>query len=276
MFEWLKSLWTNKNAIVSLNEKDKDLLAQNVYYYHQLNAESKVNFEQEIACFLSKTPIYFQEVEKSRLLELLVAASAVIVTFGQAFCYKKHLTSVSIVKGVVNETVDGYTTGEVHFQNSFKTMYLSEQALLQGFKNTNDKKNVGIHEFVHILDAADGYVDGVPELFIPHRLIAKWKKLAKNEMPKIEKDNSSIRAYGATNVQEFLTVCSEYFFERPKKLQKEHPDVYTILSSTFQQNLKEKYKSETKKQFQQQKQKVGRNSPCPCGSGKKYKRCCIK
>ena len=22
--------------------------------------------------------------------------------------------------------------------------------------------------------------------------------------------------------------------------------------------------------------KVGRNSPCPCGSGKKYKQCCLK
>ena len=22
--------------------------------------------------------------------------------------------------------------------------------------------------------------------------------------------------------------------------------------------------------------KIGRNDPCPCGSGKKYKRCCMK
>lgn len=26
----------------------------------------------------------------------------------------------------------------------------------------------------------------------------------------------------------------------------------------------------------QQKEKVGRNTPCPCGSGKKYKNCCLK
>jgi preprotein translocase subunit SecA len=24
------------------------------------------------------------------------------------------------------------------------------------------------------------------------------------------------------------------------------------------------------------KKKVGRNDPCPCGSGKKYKRCCLR
>ncbi len=25
---------------------------------------------------------------------------------------------------------------------------------------------------------------------------------------------------------------------------------------------------------QHKKKKIGRNEPCPCGSGKKYKRCC--
>jgi len=27
---------------------------------------------------------------------------------------------------------------------------------------------------------------------------------------------------------------------------------------------------------QHKKKKIGRNEPCPCGSGKKYKRCCGK
>ncbi|MET0644341.1 MAG: SEC-C metal-binding domain-containing protein [Candidatus Binatia bacterium] len=29
-------------------------------------------------------------------------------------------------------------------------------------------------------------------------------------------------------------------------------------------------------QARRQGEKVGRNDPCPCGSGKKYKRCCGK
>jgi uncharacterized protein YecA (UPF0149 family) len=28
--------------------------------------------------------------------------------------------------------------------------------------------------------------------------------------------------------------------------------------------------------FFQETPKIGRNSPCPCGSGKKYKKCCMK
>ena len=27
--------------------------------------------------------------------------------------------------------------------------------------------------------------------------------------------------------------------------------------------------------FVREKEKVGRNDPCPCGSGKKFKRCCM-
>ena len=36
------------------------------------------------------------------------------------------------------------------------------------------------------------------------------------------------------------------------------------------------YISEPKTQVQQQTASVGRNEPCPCGSGKKYKNCCGK
>ena len=28
--------------------------------------------------------------------------------------------------------------------------------------------------------------------------------------------------------------------------------------------------------FRREAEKVGRNDPCPCGSGKKYKKCCLK
>jgi len=51
------------------------------------------------------------------------------------------------------------------------------------------------------------------------------------------------------------------FFENPKKYEIE-----------FNKSLEEMKKSF--EQFQREK-KVGRNDPCPCGSGKKYKKCCL-
>ena len=33
--------------------------------------------------------------------------------------------------------------------------------------------------------------------------------------------------------------------------------------------------SETKRPVKRTAEKIGRNDPCPCGSGKKYKNCCM-
>lgn len=270
----LNKLFSSNTEAPSLNTKDIQILNENVFYYNQLKPDAKKHFEAEIAFFLDSIPTYFQGVAKTRLVELLVASSAIIVTFGHSFRYKKHLTSVTIVDGIVSRTDGGFTTGEVRSHNSFKTMVLSEKVLIQGFKNTEDKHNVGIHEFVHVLDVADGYMDGIPSLFMPDDLIHLWEKLTENEMKNISIDDSTIRDYGAANVQEFLTVCSEYFFERPQKLAAEHPAVYKILSRTFQQNPKENYDYKIKKNFGK-KENLGRNEPCHCGSGKKYKKCCL-
>lgn len=273
--KFFSSIFNSEKQIPKLLESDLVLLNENVFYYKQLKPEAKNRFEEEVAFFLESIPIYFQGVPKTRLVELLVASSAIIVTFGQAFRYKRHLTSVTIVKGIVSKTHDGFTTGEVQRNNSFKTMTLSEEVLIQGFKNIEDKQNVGIHEFVHILDGSDGYMDGIPSLFMQDEIIQIWKKLTVDEIKNIVEDDSSIRDYGATNVQEFLSVCSEYFFERPQKLAEEHPNIYKLLSRTFQQNPKENYDFNIKKNFGK-KEDIGRNDPCPCGSGKKYKRCCMK
>ncbi|MBN2221715.1 MAG: SEC-C domain-containing protein [Vallitaleaceae bacterium] len=45
--------------------------------------------------------------------------------------------------------------------------------------------------------------------------------------------------------------------------------------------LSEERRKEIKKQYNQSKivvkdKKIGRNDPCPCGSGKKYKQCCLQ
>ncbi len=49
----------------------------------------------------------------------------------------------------------------------------------------------------------------------------------------------------------------------------------------WQTLLTEKERNDIKKDFKKSKtvvveKKIGRNDPCPCGSGKKYKQCCMK
>ncbi|MBK5252248.1 MAG: SEC-C domain-containing protein [Peptostreptococcaceae bacterium] len=47
-----------------------------------------------------------------------------------------------------------------------------------------------------------------------------------------------------------------------------------LLSAEKREEIKKDFNSS--KTFKREEEKVGRNDPCPCGSGKKYKKCCGK
>lgn len=149
-------------------------------------------------------------------------------------------------------------------------MILSKPSLHKGFDIYNDKKNVGIHEFVHLFDKQTGDVDGIPPGLEEHVESLPWLELIRNKTDEILAEESDINPYGATNKQEFFAVASEYFFERPDLLKEKHPNLFEALSKVFQQDLSQ-YDPDLLKRVE-----PSRNAPCPCGSGKKYKRCCLE
>ncbi|BCE00367.1 hypothetical protein TYM08_P0430 [Marinicellulosiphila megalodicopiae] len=144
-------------------------------------------------------------------------------------------------------------------------LVLSKPHLHLGFKNNKDKHNVGIHEFVHLVDMADGQCDGFPERLKEFSYSIPWFDLVYTKIMEIDDGKSNIRDYGATNRAEFFAVASEYFFEQPKMLQQKHPELFEALTQIYQQDVSH-INSDTV---------VARNAACPCGSKKKYKRCCL-
>jgi Mlc titration factor MtfA (ptsG expression regulator) len=146
-------------------------------------------------------------------------------------------------------------------------MVLSKPALKKGFENESDKKNTAIHEFVHLVDKMDGSIDGLPALLLEKQYVIPWLDLINKKMDEIFEDQSDINPYGGTNRQEFFAVASEYFFERPKLLAQKHPKLYDALEQIFNQKTR-------LRNFEKKNATIGRNSPCPCGSGMKFKKCC--
>ena len=93
-------------------------------------------------------------------------------------------------------------------------------------------------------------------------------------MKEIEEGQSDIDRYALTNEAEFFAVTSEYLFERPGLMQRKHPELFAMLQKIFEQDLASRV-SELSRVRKSGPQRFGRNSPCPCGSGKKYKKCCL-
>ena len=100
-----------------------------------------------------------------------------------------------------------------------------------------DGKNVVYHEFAHQLDQEDGVADGAP-LLERHSAYASWAAILGEEYEKLIRKKKRhrktvIRKYGATNPAEFFAVATEAFFEKPRQLDKRHPELYQELKDYY-------------------------------------------
>jgi len=258
----------------------KAILSENVSYYNALSAEEQSRFEQKIQIFLSEVRITGIKTEVDDKTRLLVAASAVIPIFGYKEWEYDDLGEVLIYPGAFDRDFN-FTEGKRNVLGMVGNgalndiMILSKPELIQGFLSNQDTQNVGIHEFAHLIDVKDGSFDGVP-LNLPHKYMQPWLDLMYKEIDKIKKGDSNLRVYGATNEAEFFAVATEYFFEHPFDLEQDHPELYDMLEVIFHQDPAQRFTLAIKDGLGYGRKKIGRNSKCPCKSGKKYKNCCLR
>ncbi|AYL95420.1 zinc-dependent peptidase [Mucilaginibacter celer] len=219
----------------------KQLLSTHIPYYQKLDDENKAVFEQKVVEFLSGITIEGVGTTVDDADRIMIASSAVIPIFGFNDWKYRNLTNVILYpdtfdsefqfegenRSILGMVGTGYMNGQ---------MILSRAALLKGFGKSAGKENTAIHEFVHLLDKADGATDGVPENLLAHEYVLPWVKMIHREINKIERGKSDINPYAITNEAEFLAVVSEYFFQKPDQLKHKHPELYDMLSRIFSQD----------------------------------------
>lgn len=217
------------------------ILTAKIAFYQKLDKEKQTLFEQLVLEFLGYVKIEGVGTEISDVDRVLVASSAIIPIFGFPGWKYKNLTNVILYpdtfdqnyqfegenRNIMGMVGSGYMNGQ---------MLLSRAALLKGFSKASGSENTAIHEFVHLLDKSDGATDGVPENLLAHEYTLPRFKMMHGEMRRIEQGNSDINPYALTNEAEFLAVASEYFFEKPEKMQERHPKLYEMLTKIFGQN----------------------------------------
>jgi Mlc titration factor MtfA (ptsG expression regulator) len=235
----------NKKKVNSPNTQLNDtfipLMNEHLAYYRTLDEKDKIRFHGMVKDFLNDVRIEGVGTEVTELDQLYIAASAVIPIFGFGDWKYQNLTDVILYpdtfdkdyqfeggsRNILGMVGSGYMNGK---------MLLSRAALTSGFSKSAGRENAAIHEFVHLLDKADGATDGIPESLISHEYALPWLQLMHKEMKRIADGHSDINPYGLTNEAEFLAVASEYFFEQPKQLKEKHPELYAQLSHIFEQN----------------------------------------
>ena len=222
------------------------LLNEHVQFYTQLDSKQKEFFEKRILLFFGTKKITAISTEIDDTVKLLVASSAIIPMFAfpnynypklkEVLIYPKNFSRDFQTHNLEGEEEDAAIIGMVGNRFMNGTMILSKPDLLRAYNSNIQVNNVGIHEFIHLIDMEDGLTDGIPEILINNSYVAPWLALIKEEMTQIEKGESDINPYALTNNAEFLAVVSEYFFDNPEKFEAKHPELYAYLNSIFKQN----------------------------------------
>lgn len=241
---WYLTKNLNRRRPIDAGEIPKNIsgiLKKRVLYYQRLSKPNQRDFEKRVLQFLSETKIKGIGVEVNDDDRVLVAAGAIIPVFGFPGWEYTNLSEVLLYPNSFNENFetrgDGRNIlGMVGWGYMNGTMTLSKPSLHLGFSNQTDKMNVGIHEFVHLIDKLDGAVDGVPDYLMDKAYAMPWLEMMHKEMERMQEDESDINPYGLTNEAEFYSVASEYFFERPALFQRKHPKLYEALSAVFKQD----------------------------------------
>jgi len=117
-------------------------------------------------------------------------------------------------------------------------------AVMRAARHPHDGHNVVYHEFAHKLDMLDGAADGTP-LLESRAAIERWAEVcshAFNDLrARLERGQPTfLDAYGATNEAEFFAVATEHFFDQPRKMRKNEPDLYGVLRDFYGQDPAER------------------------------------
>ena len=177
-FVSMTHLYRNRQKVMKIPfpEEWKRLLETQVSYYSSLNHEEKSDFQRQIQFFISEKKIIGIETEVDELCKILIASSAVIPIFRFKDWEYNDLSEILVYPDNfnINYEVAGDSANIMGLvTNGGSTMVLSKGSLLSGFRNNQDKTNVGFHEFAHKLDGQDGVIDGIPALLMNQKKCLK-------------------------------------------------------------------------------------------------------
>lgn len=183
-------LWSFKNKKKLLQEKLsrkfpelwRTILKERVAFYAQLDEVERSLFEKRIQYFLMTKSIEGIEIKIDDTIRLMVASSAIIPTFAFPNYNYPYVKTVLIYPNSFDDKFQTqrynghkeFITGMIgsNFQNG--TVILSQPDLVKAFEGLPHKENVGIHEFVHLLDKEDGDIDGIPQLLLNQAFVGPW------------------------------------------------------------------------------------------------------
>lgn len=214
---------------------------KNFAYYASLNNDLKKLFVHRCMHFINFKDIITEDYNVvPNKVRALVAGSAVQLTLGLKTWSLSYFDTIVIHPDAFsNPNNEQRYYGLTSLGGSIR---LSFKSFLGGYANPNDNINLGLHEFAHALrfNSVKGHEQ---DYFFEHYYSAWMGSALKAFKDLRTKDKSIFREYGGTNMNEFLSVCIEHYFESPNEIKKYYPLLYVntaiLLNQTHENGLTE-------------------------------------
>jgi len=181
-------------------------------------------------------------LELSEEITVTIAGTAALMLLGVEDFYFENVSAIIVFPQPVRRmTQHGLVVGREshHAGEAWQSgqVVLSWEDVLTDSRNPFDGRNLVIHEFAHCLDGLDGEMGG-SLAFGDAATTRRWREVCNAEFEALSRAAGSGRKtlldhYGATNHAEFFAVASETFFEKPRQMKREHPELFDLLVTYF-------------------------------------------
>ena len=252
--------WRRKRLLKKRFPDDQlAILKRNVPYYHQLPTDLQKKLVGLTNIFLNEKRFEgCAGLEITDQIRVSIAAQASILLLGteDLSYFYEDLRSVLVYPkkyvAKVKQRNNGIFVEEGFEQRhgeawSHGYVVLAWNEVQQGASDIHDGQNLVFHEFAHQLDYEYGATDQIEQDYGDSHFLS-WARILGKEyrqfLKTIEQNQQTlIDEYGATNPAEFFAVVTELFFEKPKGLKSNYPQLYSQLREFYQQDPAQYYSS---------------------------------
>jgi len=227
--------------------KWRKILRRRMPYYRRLPFNLQRQLQQRVHVFIAeKNFVGCNGMQVTDEVRVLIAAQASLLLLNRDTDCFATMSEVLVYPDTFvierEEVGPGGTVRRVRRAVSGESwansqVVLSWTDVLEGAADTGDGHNVVIHEFAHQLDQETGHGNGAPNLDSREQA-GRWSTVLGGEFNRLREqiardDDSVLDAYGAQDPVEFFAVATETFFERPARLNAEHPELYEELAKFY-------------------------------------------
>lgn len=202
------------------------ILSDEFEFYSKLTPKQRLQFQHRLSRFLGdKKFIARGEFELTERMKVLIGAVGCMVSFGRKN-YEYSLIDFILVypEEFFSNLNQNFHKGE--FNPRERALVLSWKHFEKGYKISNDKLNLGIHEFMHAMQLESKKSRDIDSNRFSKQFQNILKQLTDEEVRARLDETKFFRNYAFTNQYEFMAVLAEYFFEAPKELESHFPIIY--------------------------------------------------